>query len=269
MPVLSTNLTLSSQTYPLNHARILYNSIATTSNTIVSSESAGFPGVAAINSDTYEYWLPASMPATFTVDYGTAVDVDAVGIGAHTFATDNVTITIEYSTDAISWNAVSVGSFGAQDGTPVLALFDSVFARYWRVTFAGSTPPQIGVLFIGEALQMARPFYGGHTPINYGRVTSYVGNMSDGGQTLGTSIIRKGTSTDFAWKHLPRGWIDSDFKPFIKQVRAARPFFIAWNPLQYSTDVGYVYVGQDIRPVNMGIRDYMEVSFTAQGLSDE
>ena len=209
------------------------------------------------------------MPATFTMDAGAAVDVDAVGIGAHSFADDNVTITIESSPDAVTWTTVSTGAFGAQDGTPVLALFDKVFARYWRVSFAGSTPPQIGVIYIGEALQMYRPFYGGHTPINYGRVTEYVGNKSEGGQTLGTSVIRKGTQTSYSWKHLPKPWVDANFDPFIRSVRAAAPFFIAWNALKYPREVGYVYVGEDIRPSNMGIRDYMEVGFTAQGLSDE
>ena len=269
MTVLSTNLTLGPGDFALNHARILYQNLATTANTIVSSETAGFPGDAALNSDTYEYWVPSAMPATFTMDYGVAVDVDCVGIAAHSFADDSVTITIEYSSDAVSWTTVSLGAFGAQDGTPVLALFDKVFARYWRITFAGSTTPQIGVIFIGEALQMYRPFYGGHTPITYGRVTEYVGNKSEGGQTLGTSVIRKGTQTEFSWKHLPKSWVDSDFDPFIRATLAAQPFFIAWNALQYPKEVGYVYVGSDIRPVLMGIRDLMEVSFTAQGLSDE
>lgn len=269
MSVISTNITLGLGDYPLNHARILYNSIATFDNVIGSSEAAGFPAIAAVNSDTYEYWVPSTMPAVFTVDAGVAKDVDAVGIAAHSFATDNVTITIEYSTDGSTWNPVSTGSFGAQDGTPVLALFDSVYARYWRITFAGSAAPQIGVVFIGEALQMARPFYGGHTPINYGRMTTYIGNKSEGGQTMGTSVIRKGTETQFSWRHLKKSWVDANFNPFIVATRGARPFFIAWNALQYPKEVGYVYVGSDIRPSLMGIRDYMEVNFSAEGLSDE
>ncbi len=269
MTVISTNLTLGPGDYPLNHARILYESIATIDNAIGSSEAAGFPAVSAVNSDTYEYWKPVTMPATFTVDAGVAKDVDAVGIAAHSFATDNVTITIEYSTDGSTWSGVSTGSFGAQDGTPVLALFDSVYARYWRITFAGSTAPQIGVIYIGQALQMQRPFYGGHTPINLGRVTDYIGNMSEGGQILGTFVIRKGTKTQYDWNNLTAAWVRETFDPFIRAVRGARPFFLAWNALTFPREVGYLIVGEDIRPSNTGTRDLMQVGFTAQGLSDE
>lgn len=269
MTVISTNLTLGPGDYPLNHARILYESIATNDNIIASSESAGFPGIAAVNSDTYEYWLPVTMPATFTVDAGVAKDVDSVGIAAHSFADDNVTITIEYSTDGIAWSGVSTGAFGAQDGTPVLALFDKVFARYWRITFAGSTAPQIGVIYIGQALQMERPFYGGHTPITLARMTDYIGNMSEGGQILGISVIRKGTKTKYDWQHLTAAWVRETFDPFIVSCRNGVPFFLAWNALQFPREVGYLIVGEDIQPSNMGIRDLMQVGFTAQGLSDE
>lgn len=269
MSVISTNLTLGTGDYPLNHARILYESIATFDNVIGSSEAAGFPAIAAVNSDTYEYWIPSTMPAVFTVDAGVAKDVDAVGIAAHSFATDNVTITIEYSTDGSTWSGVSTGAFGAQDGTPVLALFDKVYARYWRITFAGSTPPQIGVIYIGEALQMMRPFYGGHTPITLARMTTYIGNKTEGGQTMGTSVIRKGTETSYEWDNLKASWVREKLDPFIVSVCAAVPFFLAWNALQFPKEVGYLYVGEDIRPSNKGVRDLMSVGFTAQGLSDE
>ena len=269
MPIISSNVQLGTGDYPLNHARILYDNLATESNTTVSSQEAGFPASALANPATYEFWKPSALPAKITVDLGSAISVDCVAFGAHSFNFHPVNIDIEYSFDNSTWTAVSAGTVVAGTAAPVMVLFDKVDARYWRACISGTDAPQIGVFFLGKCLQMQRPFYGGHTPINYGRVTEYVGNMSEGGQILGTSIVRRGTQTSFAWQHLKRDWVDANFNPFIKSVRGGQPFFIAWNPLQHPQDVGYVFVGEDIRPSNMGIRNLMEVSFTAQGLSDE
>lgn len=265
---ISSSLHLSGATeYPLNHARIGYRTIATTSNVIGSSEQAGFPATAAVNPATYDYWLPAAMPAVWTVDYGEAVDVDYVGIAAHSFKTDATSVNVEYSTDNVTWTSVALTSFA--DGRPVFLMFEKTFARYWRVTFDGSVIPQIGVIYIGELLTMMRPFYGGHSPITLSRQTQFVGSKSESGQLLGTSIVKKGVATSFKWQNLKAAWYRQYFDPFVKATRGAKPFFISWNPLRFPREVGYVQVMQDIQPSNMGIRDLMEVGFSAAGWNDE
>lgn len=265
---ISDSLYLAGATeYPLNHARIGYRTIATADNVIGSTETAGFPAVAAVNPTTYDYWLPTALPAVWTVDYGEAVDVDYVGIAAHNFADNGVSVNVEYSTDGVSWTSVALTAFA--DVRPAFLMFEKTFARYWRVTFDGSVMPKIGVIYIGELMTMQRPFYGGHTPITLGRRTEFVGSMSDGGQLMGTSIIRKGVGTSFEWQHLTAAWVRQTFDPFIKATRGAKPFFISWNPLQFPREVGYVQVMEDIQPSNMGIRDLMQVGFTASGWNDD
>lgn len=268
--VISDSLVLSPPPggFPLKHAHIGYRSIAAADNVIASNESAGFPGSAAANVLTYDYWLPSSLPATWTIDYGEAVDVDYVGIAAHSFADEPTTVTVEYSTDGSTWTEIA--STSAADGTPVMLIFEKTFARYWRVIFDGSTPPQIGVIYVGELLAMSRPFYGGHSPITLSRQTVSVPSSSDSGQFLGVSIVRTGVKTAYKWDHLKAAWYRTYFDPFVKAIRGGRlPFFIAWNPDQFPKEVGFLWVPDDIQPSNMGVIDYMEVSFTGMGISDE
>jgi hypothetical protein len=147
-------------------------------------------------------------------------------------------------------------------------LFEQVFASKFRVQLYGATAPQIGVIFIGKTLDMQRAIYGGHSPITLSRDTINRPSMSERGQWLGTSIIRTGFSTSFAWEHLTADWYREFFDPFVEHARS-KPYFIAWRPSTFPAEVGYVHSSGDIKPANMGIRDFMSVTVNTEGLGNE
>lgn len=248
---------------PLTHARIGYKSILTTSNITVSGAVTNFPGTAVVNPATYERWQPSGLPATLTVDAGESVDVDYIGIAAHTLFSNSCSVTAQYSTDNSSW--VDVDEFSPGDNGAIMMLFTKVSARYWRISIAGTSAPLVGVVYIGKALEMERPIYGSHSPITMSRVTAVRPNISEKGQWLGSSVEREGLRTTFSWQHLTAAWYRANFDKFVANKPRANPFFIAWRPSKYPEEVGYCWATNDIRPQNMGIRDYMEVSMSVEG----
>lgn len=248
---------------PLNHARIGYKSILTASNITVSSQATDFPGIAVVNPATYERWKPTAIPATLTVDAGDSVDVDYIGIAAHTIGSSECAVKVSYSFDSSSW--VDIDEAKPGDNSTIMMIFGKTSARYWRLTISGSTIPLIGVVKIGEALSMQRPIYSGHSPINLNRVTAVRPNISEKGQWLGSSIERQGFSTSFSWQHLKAEWYRKNFDKFASSNPRAHPFFIAWRPLKYPNEVGYCWSTSDIKPQNMGIIDYMSVSMSVEG----
>lgn len=252
--------------FPLSHARIGYQTICTADNVTASSEAAGFPADAAVNPFTYEGWKPDTLPATWSVDAGATVDVDYIGIAAHTFYVDRCTLSIEYSIDGSTWTTLNEQAPG--DGSPIMLIFETITARYWRFTVDGLAAPVIGVIFIGKALAMQRAIYGGHAPISLNRRTTIVPVRTEAGQFLGRSIVRQGNGTSFEWKNLTAGWYRQYFDPFVKYARRF-PFFIAWRPDRFPDEVGYVWTTADIAPSNMGVKDLMQVSMTVEGLTDE
>ena len=252
--------------FPLNHARIGYKTILPDSTITATSEAAGFPASALSNPLTYDQFRPDSLPVTVLVDRGQAVDVDYIGIGAHDMADHASVVTIEYSTDNATWTTLA--SFSPGDNTPIMLIFDTVTARYFRFTIEAASQFFIGACYIGQALVMQRAIYGGHAPINLSRVTEYETTRSELGQWLGRSVIRKGVATDFSWSHLTAAWYRENFDPFVKAARST-PFFIAWNPKKFQSEVGFCMTTGDIRPSNMGVRDYLQVSMSVQGISDD
>lgn len=249
--------------FPLKNARIGYKSIATNDNVIASSEEAGFPAQGAVNSLTYEAWRPVTLPATWTVDYGETVDADYVGIANHSFATDRCTVDIEYSLDGSNWTTLAELSPGT--GEPIMILSaQTVTARYWRLSVDGLSVPTVGVIYIGEALAMQRPIYGGHRPITLNRNSKVIGNKSESGNILGVTKIRMGNSATYEWSHLKADWYRTNFDPFAK-TSTTRGFFIAWNPQEHPDEVGFGLSKSEPQPSNMGINNYMEVSLSVDG----
>jgi hypothetical protein len=251
-----------SPTPDLNHARIGYQNLTYGRTPTASSSAAGYPAIAATYPTTFEYWKPTSTTSTWTIDLGSAQAVDFVGLVGDMAG---CTIAVQRSTNNSTWTTVDTRTTITDRIN--LFLFGSVSARYWRLSITVAIP-SIAVVYIGTALAMQRKIYQGHSPLILSRETELSNNVSDGGQYLGRSIIRKGAQTACAWSHLTADWYRSNFDPFVKASRTA-PFFIAWRPSQYTSELGYVWVDGDIAPTNTGPKNYMSVDMTVRGLINE
>lgn len=253
-------------TIPLSHSRIGHQSYTRTGTASASSAQTDFPADAPLNELTYEFWRPTALPATWTLDAGSSVSGNYIGIAAHTLGTSGNTVTIQGSNDNITY--VNIDSVSPTDNSPIMFLFASVSYRYWRITLASGSFPSIGVIYVGTVLEMLRPCYGGLTPISLSRDSVIRPNRSEGGQWLGRSVIRSGSSMKVGYTNLDNAWVRTTFKEFIEDA-VIYPFFFAWRPDNYPEDVGYVWVADDIKPSNMGRNSLMQVSFDMTGLSSE
>lgn len=248
---------------PLTHSRIGYNTFTATGTATASTAQALFPASAPLNSLTYEYWRPTSLPATWTLDAGSSKMANYFGIAAHTLGSSGCTITIAGSDDNITWT--DIDSLTPTDDSPIMFLFANRIARYWRLSINGGAVPSIGVVYVGPVLEMMRPIFGGVSPINLSRVTVIRPNKSEGGQWIGRSVIRSGFIMSVQYNNLDGQWYRTNFDPFV-QSAIYTPFFYAWRPLGYLDGVGYVSVDKDITPRNSGIRDLMTVGFVMVGV---
>jgi len=253
---------------PLNHARVCHDTIARITGAVItgSTETAGFPDDAAANSLTYDRWLPTALPATWQIDALTAQAVDYIAIASHALFDGGITVFAESSTNGSAWDTED--SQTPTDNSPIVFLFAEKSRRYWRIRMTGTTPQPVGVVYIGKALNMARPNYGGHSPFSLSRTTKSQSTRSVEGQFLGKRLVQTGFATSFAWTNLAAAWYRTNFDPFVEDATQF-PFFIGWNPSQFPEDVGYVWLNGNVSPTNMGVRDLMQVSINVTGLGIE
>jgi hypothetical protein len=251
---------------PLTHARIGYDNFVPAATVTATSEATPWPADSVQRENTFERWQPTSGNGSITIDNGTAKSADYIGIAAHTLGSAGSTLTIAYSSDNSTYTTIETVS--PSDSSAIMVIFAEVTARYFRVSVAGATAPQIGVIYLGMALAMERAIYSGHTPVTLGRMTEKRPTKSESGQFLGSSTIRQGLQTNFTWNNLKADWYREYFDPFVKSARNL-PFFIAWRPSKFPNEIGYCWSTNDITPTNSGGLDYMSVSMRVEGYADE
>lgn len=258
---------LAVQTGNLDHARIGYHNPARDLTAVASSEEDDFPADAAQRPDTYESWKPATMPATWAIDFGETVAIDYVGIAAHELGTKGCTAKVQYSVDNAEWQDASDEATPADD-SPMLLLFSPQAARYWRLYLAQAASPtdapEVGVIYMGRILTMQRSIYGGHMPITLSRETVLHQSLSRGGNFLGQGFRRSGLVSQASFRHLTAAWYRENFDPFVLAARRY-PYFFAWRPGTFADELAYAWTDEDIRPSNMGLRDFMTVSWPMRG----
>ena len=256
----SVALPASNPPYALNHARILYDSLLIGSSV---ATSAGANGNLVLVPNTADRWaFTAGGSITFTLP--TAVNMDSVAIGAHNLGSTNHVVSVEYSSsDAGAFSTFKVSQTPADDTAMMFHNTSSVSVRRLKITCTGSGSAFIGSIYAGIALQMQRPFFAGHAPINLSAKTVRYSSMTEGGNFVGEQIRRLGFSTSASFSNLENDWYRFYFQPFVIHARTL-PFYFAWNLNQYSTDVGYCKTSEDISP-SYGTRDLFNVSFDMVG----
>ena len=165
--------------------------------------------------------------------------------------------------------ARTLGIPAHQDDRPIMALVEETTAAKFRVRIVGEGAPTVGVIYMGKALEMTRPLYGGHSPISLSRTTVIRPNASERGQWLGRSIIRSGAHGSWAWANLKASWVREYLDPFIEAARTS-PFFILWRPETFPGEAGYCWTTGDVAPPsNAGTKDFMSFALDAEGLGSE
>lgn len=256
-------------------ARIGYDNVLRGITPDVSSTESGFFAGALSNSLTNELWQPESGETVSTVEWSfSSKSIDYVGIAGHTLGSESGSVKITYSTDnGSSYSdiceggaSVCVTTVSPADDSAIMVLFETITGvtnLKLSFTWAGDEP-SIGVVYAGTALVMQRPIYGGHSPITLSRRVSRRPQAAEAGQWLGRSIIRRGFESTISWSNLEAAWYRANFDPFVKSAERY-PFFLAWKPEDYPDEVALCWCNDDIKPVNSGIRDLMDVSIGLQG----
>jgi hypothetical protein len=236
------------------------------SNLMAGATASPAGASVALIPNTFELYSAAN--GSFTYEAAGNFTGDYVAIGAHNLGDTGKTIVIGTSNATSgSFSTVYTGS-SLTNNNAILAKFTSGSIRRIQITISGGSGNfSIGVVYCGAVLTMENSIYGGHSPATLSAETEFQNNASDSGQWLSRTIVRKGLKANFNFRHITPAFYRTSFQPFVKSARTA-PFFVKWRPTGYPLETVMCWTQEDIRPSNMGVRDFMEVSFSADGYGD-
>jgi len=239
-----TLITKSDPESSLMNARIGWGNLLTSTNGA---------GEESLTPTTYDRFTSTTTSVEIRYRMSSVAPISFIGIAAHTLGTHDGGVGVEVRYAAtISGSQISIDYIIPPDNSALMFTFDEVEAEEVILKFTSTTVGvEIGVFSAGLSLEMQRPIFGGHTPINLNANTKYQSVKSESGNMLGRSITRQGLESSFSWQNLDDTWVRDYFKPFMIAART-NPFFIKTRPDFYTYESAYGQTTGDIRVSNQG-----------------
>jgi hypothetical protein len=233
---------------------VLWDNLFSQGTLAASTESTDGEKENAVDGTTYDFWTPTALPATLSVTLGSGAPASYVGIAAHDLFTGGCTVAVEY----YSGGWVELATVTPTDNKTLIIAFAETTATQFRLYITGTTPPSIGVAFIGDVVRFDTGILPAYTPIAYSDEIELLNSQTMNGQFITNRVNMVGAKTNVNLNILDRTFVEgSDFQSFRNYYNLGNPFFFASNPSELDFDVAYCWrqKGGEIKPTfsNNGI----------------
>ena len=208
---------------------------------------------------TYErYEISADSVVRIFISFPQAEFINSYGIARHNLGDEEMTIRLHSSTDfGASWtlyqpNGISsFYSFSQENETMFFVGNDaSVNAQTWRITI-DNVPTfkqnniRIGNIFLGNSLKLFSPPDRGFVPPDLAMKDEFTSNVSEGGDYLGRTLLRKAAETQFKMSNVAESWVNDEWKACMRAVQE-HPFYFGWDVVNHPLSVAYCYTERTI-----------------------
>lgn len=209
-----------------------------------------------------DYWPAVIDSGGIEIDVNTnGQSIDYVGLARHNLNQTGLTVSLKFDGITILKDET------VSDIQAIMLLVNEASPDNVQIIINGATnAPQIGVIYVGKALQLERNIYVGHTPITYGRNRKTVNGVSENGQYLGEIVVRQTNMTSVSLQNLTPDWYRSFLDPFFKLTPRV-PCFWAWRPEGYPSEVGYCWIEGEPSMSNQRSNGMVEASWQFKGIA--
>ncbi len=223
---------------------IYYDSAFNDGAMVISSAAAGTAGDNVTDWRPYTWWRPTALPATLTVDCGSARACDYGLVWAHDLATQGATVEVRGSTDNFAASNVLVATSTPSSNAPVLLRFAAVSYRYWRLRITGTNMPSLAIAAIGSRFELPIGVSPDYDPTRR-RVVAQT-NRNANGQPLGKVIEYTEQTNRVTIRRVSWQWLRNTFLPAWRAHLRSTPFVFAWDGSADPTNLPLVVAGDDL-----------------------
>jgi hypothetical protein len=251
-----------------------YDNLATASAISTDTAAVGFPASNLGNPATHLRWVgEVSSPAadehiTVVTATGDNRDVDYIAVARHNFGSARIPVSAEYldqEANPPAWVELIASVLLPDDGPALFRFPPLPYAAIRLRLQPGDAAPTAAVVYAGKLLVLQRRLYVGHTPMPYGRQTKVINARSEAGHFLGRIVLNQVTTTEVKLQNLTPAWYRAFMEPFIRSA-VENPFFFAWRPQSYPSEVGFGWLTSDPKPVNARPNGMMSVDLEMSGV---
>lgn len=265
MTIITHALSGSLSEYP-NRPRIGFRNLFRDGTVSVSSANSAYPKEQAYNGLTYDGWRatggsPQEEWIQVLVSGSPTEAADYMAIAAHTLA--GATLTPQRSSNGVSWTNLE-SAYVATNNRPIVWEWSLVTSPYWRLLIQNApSTVQIGAIHIGRKTIMERGLPVGWEPPELNEEIEYTNTISEGGQTLGRHVIRRGSKTRVSGDHVDFVWARGEWLSFMQSAEQYAVFF--WWAKDGLAEI--MYGGVDKPTARFSTETYVGTSFELSGIS--
>lgn len=207
----------------------------------------------------------------FALTIGANEKVDYIGIAGHNMGDIAYTVSITKSVSPIPGTDV-IAQYTATDNRDILLEFDEftaaasnqivVFNFFSSVSLTDDSQVFVSHVFVGKKLRMPTPILIGQDIPIYADKSDYEVVMSESGEMIGRSTMKKGCRATFSFRHVSISWYKQNFLPFVEHAKT-KPFFLKWRPDRFTTETVFGYIEEDISAtISNGAAGLLNITFT-------
>ena len=276
--VLDTLSASGTQNNPIIAWNNFLNGGGCTVSTSGGTELEDGPALNATTGTTYDYWSanPSGAAVNLLFEFNATRSPDFAGISAHNLADLGATVAFQRWTGS-AWAGVGTGSVSPATNEAIGFYFDADGSTQWRMRITNVADTQaviVGNVFLGDVMTMPTRVYQGYTPARRANNVMLQTNVSEGGNLLGSTVVRKGIRLSASFRHLTPNFIRGDdnttgFQNFIDHFNNGKPFYWAWRPNRNGDLYWCWRSGNVIDPTNSGPKRYQSFSMDMAAYYDE
>lgn len=247
-----------------DYPKILHDNRLDDGTPAASSTAAGDYSVLNLRDwRNYTWWKPSALPATVTVDCGSAKSVSYWAIYGHNLFSNGCTIELRGSTDNFSASDVLVDSVAPASDSAFVRFVSPVSYRYWRLRILNGTAPSLAIAALGAETDIPAYLATGFDPI--GRTVHGQYNRSEAGYPLGRALKFEDWTESLKFEYLTWSWIRSTWLAAWRAHVRDDPFLFLWDPINHADELYLVAVKDQFKtPHRPG--SYCDLSFDVTGV---
>lgn len=247
-----------------DYPKILYDSRLDDGTLTASTTATGYAAANVTDWRPYTKWQPTAMPATLTVDCGSAKSADYWLIYGHDLFTKGATIQLRGSTNNFTTSDVLVDTFTPSSDDPFVRFISTATYRYWRLRVTGASAPTLAIASVGLLLDVPMYLSVGFDPL--GRTPKGTYNRSEQGHPLGRVVRYEEWSEELRFQSLTWSWLRSTWIPAWEAHLRDDPFVFMWDPSGHPAEINLVAVDGGYKtPHSVG--SYADLSFKVVGVA--
>lgn len=256
MIIRPTNSPVSLVFSPASDARlpvIGWHTIAIPSADNLDATSASLPVANLSNPSTHLYWGGEITDDTITCWNDNAETLNYLALAQHNFGSGGFSLTLYGATTSSPSDRYEiVQQTSPTDDSPIIFQFADQAPRNLQLRIEAANPGDFAVcavMYVGRLTQLERSLRVdmNHTPINLGTVSAITSGTSESGQFVGRMVRNQYKETKADFWYFNNDFYRADFDSFVRNA-VDNPFFFAWAPEDYPSDVDYCWLTKDPTP---------------------